>query len=58
MQLLKKLSYEERSALLFEVEIVVINHHITSLYPNNLESCVTPNHLLFGRQSGSSSSCE
>ena len=45
-----KLTSEELFTLLFEIERIVSNCPITYLYPNDLEPCITPNRLLFGRQ--------
>ena len=35
----------------FEAELIVNNKPLTYFYPNTIEICFTPNHLLFGRQS-------
>ena len=40
--------------MLFEVEMI-INGPLTYVYPNTIETCLTLNHLLFGRQLLSSS---
>ena len=34
---------------LFEVELIINNAPLTYVYPNTIETCLTPNHLLFGR---------
>ena len=36
--------------LLLEIELIVNNRPITYVYPNELEECLTPNHLLFSRR--------
>ena len=36
--------------LLFEVELIINNAPLTYVQPNTIETCLTPNHLLFGRQ--------
>ena len=36
--------------MLFEVELNNNNALLIYVYPNTIETCVTPNHLLFGRQ--------
>ena len=36
--------------MLFEVELIINNAPLTYIYPNTIETCLTPNHLLFGRQ--------
>ena len=36
--------------MLFEVELIINNKPLTYVYPNTIETCLTPNHLLFGRQ--------
>ena len=36
--------------LLFEVELIINNAPLTYVYPNSIETCLTPNDLLFGRQ--------
>jgi len=35
--------------VLMEVEQILNNSPLTYTYPNDLESCLTPNHLLYGR---------
>ena len=42
--------FEELKAMLFEVELNNNNALLIYVYPNTTETCVTPNHLLFGRQ--------
>ena len=42
--------FEELQTMLFEVELIISNAHLTYVYPNTIKTCVTPNHLLFGRQ--------
>ena len=36
--------------LLFEAQLTINNAPLTYIYPNTLETCLTPSHLLFGRQ--------
>ena len=42
--------FEEIETVLFEGELIISNALLTYVYPNTLETCLTPNHLLFGRQ--------
>ena len=42
--------FEELRTVLFEVGLIIINAPLTYVYPNTIETCLTPNHLLFGRQ--------
>ena len=42
--------FKEPEAVLFEVELIINNEPFTYVYPNTIEICLTPNHLLFGRQ--------
>ena len=42
--------FEEIQTVLFEGELIISNALLTYVYPNTLETCLTPNHLLFGRQ--------
>ena len=42
--------FEELQTVLFEVELIINNAPLTYVYPNTIETCLTPNHLLFGRQ--------
>ena len=42
--------FEELQTALFEVELIINNAPLTYVYPNTIETCLTPNHLLFGRQ--------
>ena len=44
-----KLTYEELQIVLYEVEQIINNRPITYYYSDNEESCLTPNHLLYGR---------
>ena len=39
----------ELQTVLFEVELIINNAPLTYVYPNTIETCLTPNHLLFGR---------
>ena len=36
--------------MLFEVELIIDNTLLTCVYPNTFETCLTANHLLYGRQ--------
>ena len=36
--------------MLFEVELIINNASLIYVYPNTIETCLTPNYLLFGRQ--------
>ena len=36
--------------MLFEVELIINNEPLIYVYPNTIETCLTPNSLLFGRQ--------
>ena len=42
--------FEELQTMLFEVELIIINAPLTYVYPNTIETCLTPNYLLFGKQ--------
>ena len=42
--------FEELQTVLFEVELIFNNSSLTYVYLNTIETCLTPNHLLFGRQ--------
>ena len=42
--------FEELQTVLFEVELIINNAPLTYVYPNTIKTCLTPNHLLFGRQ--------
>ena len=42
--------FEELQTVFFEVELIINNAILTYVYPNTIETCLTPNHLLFGRQ--------
>ena len=41
---------ELQTVLLIQVELIINNASLTYVYPNTIETCLTPNHLLFGRQ--------
>ena len=43
-----KLTYEELQAVLCKVKQIINNRPITYYYSDNEESCLTPNHLLYG----------
>ena len=45
-----RLTYEELQTVLLEIERIVNNRPITYVYPAELETCVTPNHLIFGHR--------
>ena len=42
--------FEELQTVLFEVELIINNAPLIYVYPNTIETCLTPNYLLFGRQ--------
>ena len=42
--------FEELQTVLFEVGLIIDNMPLTYVYLNTTETCLTPNHLLFGRQ--------
>ena len=42
--------FEELQTVLFEVELIINNAPLTYVYPNTIETCLTLNYLLFGRQ--------
>ena len=42
--------FEELQTVLIRVELIINNASLTYVYPNTIETCLTPNHLLFGRQ--------
>jgi len=44
------LSYEEQTTVLADVETVLNNRPLTYLEENDIETCVTPSHLHFGRR--------
>ena len=50
-----RLSYEEMQTVLSECEAILNNRPLTYIYPTDLTSCLTPNHLLYGRVIQSSS---
>ena len=39
--------FEELQTLLFKVELIINNAPLTYAYPTTIETCLTPNHLLF-----------
>ena len=43
------MNYEQIQTVLREIEAIVNNRPLTYVYPTELETCITPNHLLFGR---------
>ena len=42
--------FEELQTVSFEVELMINNLPLVYVYSNIIETCLTPNHLLFGRQ--------
>ena len=42
--------FEELRTVLFDVELIINNAPLTYVCPNTIKTCLTPNHLLFGRQ--------
>ena len=42
--------FEELQTVLFELELIINNAPLTYVHPNTIETCLTPYHLLFGRQ--------
>ena len=42
--------FEELQTELFEVELIINNASLTYVYPNTIKACLTPSHLLIGRQ--------
>ena len=52
-----KLDFEQLSTILFEIEAILNNRPLTYVYPNDLEQCVMPDHLLFGRKLNFIASC-
>ena len=44
-----RLSYEEMQTMLFECDAILNNRPFTYIYPTDLASCLTPNHLLYFR---------
>ena len=42
--------FEELQTVLFTVKLIINNTPLTYVYPDTLETCLTPNHLLFGSQ--------
>ena len=45
-----RFNYEQLYTVLLEIESILNNRPLTYIYPNDLEECVTPNHLLYGRK--------
>ena len=41
---------ELQTVLLIQVELIINNVPLTYVYPNTIETCLTPNYLLFDRQ--------
>ena len=41
--------FEELQTVLYKVELIISNASLTYVYPNTIETCLAPNHLLFGR---------
>ena len=42
--------FEELQTVLFEVELIINNAPLISIYQNTIKTCLTPNCLLFGKQ--------
>ena len=42
--------FEELKTVLFEIELIINNALLAYIYSNTIETFLTPNHLLFGRQ--------
>ena len=42
--------FEELRTMLSEVELIINNASLIYVYPNTIETCLTSNYLLFGRQ--------
>ena len=42
--------FEELQTMLFEFELIINNARLIYVYPNTIETCLTPSFLLFGRQ--------
>ena len=42
--------FEEIQIVLFKSELIISNATLTYVYPSTLETCLTLNNLLFGRQ--------
>ena len=40
----------KKLTLFFQIEQIVNNRPLSYVYPSDLECCITPNHLLFGRR--------
>ena len=45
-----RLTFEQLQTVLLEIEQIVNNRPLTYVYPNELEPCLTPNHLLYGHR--------
>ena len=43
-------SEELQTVLVIQVELIINNAPLTYVYPNTIETCLTPNYLLFDRQ--------
>ena len=41
--------FEKLQTVLSELELIINNAPLTYVYPNTIETCLTPNNLLFGR---------
>lgn len=46
---LQRANHEEIQTVLFEIEMFINNRPLNYIYPTDLEACLTPSHLLFGR---------
>ena len=47
--------FQELRTMLFEVQLIINNATLIYVYPNSIETCLTPKYLLFGRHLLSSS---
>ena len=45
--------FEELQTVLLELELIVNNAPLTYVYPNNIETSLTPNHLLYSSNTAS-----
>ena len=43
-------NFEELQTVLFEFKLIINNALLTYVCPNTIKTCLTPNHLLFGKQ--------
>ena len=45
-----RLTFEEIQTIFMEIERIINNRPITYVYPGDIESCITPNHLIFAHR--------